>query len=85
MLLAADIGGTKAWLGLFELRHGRLSEVASRRYETADFPDLPALVRSFLEGVDAEPEAAGFGVAGPVVRGRARGTNLPWTVEVTAR
>lgn len=86
MILAGDVGATKIELGLFERRDGRLHPVATRRYESADFTDLPSVLRAFLAagGAGGRPERAAFGVAGPVVRGQARGTNLAWTVDASA-
>ncbi len=38
-------------------------------------------MRDFLANVDGTVERACFGVAGPVIRGRAKITNLPWTLD----
>ena len=81
MILAGDLGGTKADLGLFTLRAGRLHEQASRRFQTLDFPDLASLVRAFLEPHRETPERAVFGVPGPVLRGQSRATNLNWELD----
>jgi glucokinase len=34
MILAGDLGGTKANLGLFDIKAGKLVRVADRRYAT---------------------------------------------------
>ncbi|MCX7869849.1 MAG: glucokinase, partial [Terrimicrobiaceae bacterium] len=83
LLLAADVGGTKCRLALFEEEAGALSAVAEDRYPSADFPSLEAVAARFLEGRPI-PEAAAFGVPGAVHNGRARTTNLPWVVEAQA-
>lgn len=80
MLLAADVGGTKTLLGLFESSPRRPVPVCTRTFETARFASFDALLDRFLG--DAAPrspiEAAAAGVAGPVVGDRARLTNVPW-------
>jgi glucokinase len=84
MLLAGDIGGTKTRLALFdpagELRHP-LAEAtfASRRY-----PDLETLAAAFLDPLAIAVDRACFGVPGPVAGGRARATNLPWSIDAEA-
>jgi glucokinase len=45
----------------------------SGRFET-----LEDLVEEFLQEVELRPSRAAFGVAGPVVKGTAKITNLPW-------
>ncbi|HGG58052.1 MAG TPA: glucokinase, partial [Nannocystis exedens] len=80
LILAGDIGGTKTDLILAEIGHkGALQERRSARWISADFPDLLPLLRRFLG--DEQPQAAAFGIAGPVVDGRCRTTNLPWQID----
>ena len=83
MLLAGDVGGTKTLLGIFERDGVRPSPRTTRSYATAAFPSLPALLDAFLGdvGSPAPIEAAAFGVAGPIVGGRATMTNVPWTID----
>jgi len=81
-LLAGDIGGTKTLLSLHGA--GGLETLAQERYSSADWPDLAAMVNHFLEGLrpagHAHPAVACLAVAGPVQAGRARLTNLPWSL-----
>ena len=84
MLLAGDIGGTKTFMGLFARADRRPKAIDVRSYRTLNYPDLGALSSQFLSdaGVSAKDvEAASFGVAGPVRRGRAQLTNVPWLVD----
>lgn len=82
-LLAGDIGGTKTLLSLHAA--DGLETLAQERYSSADWPDLAAMIHHFLEGVrpagHAHPAVACLAVAGPVQGGRARLTNLPWSLE----
>ena len=81
-LLAGDIGGTKTLLSLHAAEG--LETLAQERFSSADWPDLESMVNRFLEGVSAaghtRPAVACLAVAGPVQAGRARLTNLPWSL-----
>ena len=83
MLLAGDIGGTKTGLAVFAPKAGPRAPLAEATFPSADYPSLEALVREFLSQVGLKVEQASFGVAGPVVGGRATITNLPWIIEET--
>jgi glucokinase len=80
LLLTGDVGGTKTHLALCVFESGRCRIGAQRVYPSAAFSALEDAVARFRaevpEAVGAQ--AAGFGVAGPVFRGRCRLTNLPW-------
>jgi len=82
-ILAGDIGGTKTDLTLTEIddEGRRRVERASARYPSADFPDLITMLRAFLGAEPGPVDAAAFGIAGPVVDGVCKTTNLPWIVD----
>ncbi len=83
MLLAGDVGGTKALLGLYARGLPAPRPHAVQRFPTLEFDGLPALVRAFLVGVGWQGplEAACFGVAGPVRGQVCQLTNVPWRVD----
>ncbi len=81
MILAGDLGGTKANLGLFDVKAGRLVRVADRRYVTQQHSGLEEITSDFLNGAGAKITAASFGIAGPVVNNRVQATNFPWVVD----
>lgn len=82
MLLAGDVGGTKTLLGLFERSDGRPISIEQREFATLDYPNLAAMIEQFMHGRSSRTlEAACFGVAGPVLGGRAELTNVPWVVD----
>ncbi|KAA3659319.1 MAG: glucokinase [Chloroflexi bacterium] len=83
MLLAGDIGGTKTVLALFEITQEGLSlePVAHKIFPSDQYDSLEVIIEAFLQGLDETIEAASFGVAGPVVNGRAQITNLPWVID----
>jgi glucokinase len=80
-VLGGDLGGTKVLLGLFSVDGTQCAATCSRSFPSADYGDLPSIVRAFLGPDCPGIDAAVIGVAGPVTGGRARLTNLPWTVD----
>ncbi len=76
MILAGDVGGTKSNLAFF---NEQLEVVAARTCHSSQFPNLEAMVEQFVAG--SKPELAAFGVAGPVLNGVCKTTNLPWVVD----
>jgi glucokinase len=81
MLLAGDIGGTKTAVGVFSLEKGSHTPLAESEVHSADYPSLEAIASEFLAKTGLHVERACFGVAGPVLAGRAKITNLPWIVD----
>ena len=81
MLIAGDIGGTKTLLALYDPKAGSRSPIAQAEFHSADYKTLDDVVRAFLAQTDKPAEAACFDVAGPVIDGRARLTNLPWVLD----
>lgn len=81
MLLAGDIGGTKTDLAIFSSDRGPRSPLAEGTFPSANYASLEALAGEFLDKVRLSITGASFGVAGPVVAGRAKVTNLPWQID----
>jgi glucokinase len=79
-ILAGDIGGTKTVLGLFMPADKRPRVEHVETYPSLDFPDLESIVKRFLGRYPVEVFSACLGIAGPVIDGRCRATNLPWEV-----
>lgn len=85
MILAGDIGGTKTNLALFdEAANGALSKVEVRTFHSNDYAGLEAVIEEFMRGREVPIRAAAFGVAGPVIDGVCRATQLPWIVSRTS-
>lgn len=80
-VLAGDIGGTKTDLRLYT-GPSRTELVVERRarFDSQAFSGLTPILGEFLLG--ERVDAAGFGVAGPVINGVCHTTNLPWVVTV---
>jgi glucokinase len=81
MILAGDIGGTSARLGLFELVDGLPVLRAVEKYSSRDHPGLEPILQVFRAAHPAPLAGACIGVAGPVVGTRVQTPNLPWVVE----
>ncbi len=81
LLLAGDIGGTKTALAIFSSEAGPRAPLVEAVFHSADYPSLEAVVRKFLAQAQLSVDRASFGVAGPVVAGRAVLTNLPWVLD----
>ncbi len=81
MILAGDIGGTKAQLALFPPGASPRQPSREERLPTRGSPSLESVLARFLADTGARPTAAVLGVAGPVADNRCIATNLPWHVD----
>jgi glucokinase len=79
-VLAGDVGGTKTNLGLFVAGKQRPVARVVESFSSAGSPGLETIVKSFLSKHRTDVSSACFGIAGPVVRGKCKTTNLPWEV-----
>ena len=80
-VLAGDIGGTKTALAIIEIGKSGQKILRHETYASGMYPGLEEIVEDFLASEHARPQAAGFGVAGPVSNGVARITKLPWRID----
>jgi len=81
MIIAGDVGGTKALLVLFDIKEGRLIELQRMKYASAKFENLDTIVVDFLKDVTTQPRIGVFGIPGPVYPGTIRLPNLPWVLD----
>jgi glucokinase len=81
MILAGDIGGTNARLAYFLPQNGHLKLVSERVFPSREHSELGEIVSQFLDDSGTRPDAACFGIAGPVRNGRVETSNLPWVIE----
>jgi glucokinase len=79
-ILAGDIGGTKTILAIFSSEQGAHEPIVETTFSSADYANLESIVQAFLADVGLRVSSAVFGVAGPVLNGAARITNLPWVM-----
>jgi glucokinase len=81
MILAGDIGGTHARLAFFDVTNGDFRLVSASVFPSREYAGLDEIVAKFVDSSSLHPDAACFGIAGPVRNGRVVTSNLPWTVE----
>jgi len=89
IVVAGDVGGTKSLLCAARLApaagaNGAPEILLERRYSSHAYPEFSALLEEFLGLLDEPARCAAIGVAGPVMDGRCRATNLPWTLDQAA-
>jgi glucokinase len=82
MILAGDVGGTKTVVALFEERDDGLQLVRDGTFPSREHRSLEEILAKFLQGSSGVSlRAACFGVAGAVIEGKCRTTNLPWELD----
>jgi glucokinase len=81
MLIAGGIGGTKTDLAIYSPESGPHTPLAQTEVHSADYSSLQAMVMEFLAQVKMSVDVASFDVAGPVINGHAKTTNLPWVLD----
>ncbi len=78
--MAGDIGGTKTRLGLFVAGKQRPVARATAKFSSRQSGSLEVIIDQMLARYPAKIKKACFGIAGPVINGVCRTTNLPWVV-----
>ena len=81
-ILAADIGGTKTNVALYQSGNNGLTISREQRYVSADHPSLTDLIHDFCG--NSLPDRIAAAVAGPVIDGKTKLTNLPWLLDSAA-
>ena len=80
-ILAGDIGGTKTNLAIFSRGTKSFEPLEEATFSSRDYPGLEPMIREFISSAGVTVDMASLGVAGPVLDGRARITNLPWILD----
>jgi len=81
VILAADVGGTKSYLAIFDPTDRSYEPLVERRYATTDFPGVPELLAFFVRDAGHQPTRVVLGVPGPVRHPPVRPVNLPWVID----
>lgn len=79
-LLAGDIGGTKTNMALYSYDGTTFTLLKEDKFRTKDYSDLGKMIADFLSG-NKTPDRMCFGVAGPVLNGKVKITNVPWGID----
>ncbi len=80
LVLAADIGATKTNLALFKWEDGKATVEKEGKFSSRDYPHIIRMADEFLKNLPL-PDHMCFGVAGPVLAGKAKMSNLGWEVD----
>lgn len=86
LLLAADVGGTNARLGLVarSRRAATMDVLAYQVYPCRDHASLDAIVRQFCDGLPIRPRRFALACAGYLHQGRVVNSHLHWPIEPAA-
>lgn len=79
-VLAGDVGGTKANMSLSRLGEGGLEIIKESRFASKDYSSFPDILTTFLAG-QPKPQRLCLSVAGPVIEGKVKFTNLDWYID----
>lgn len=79
LVAAADIGGTKTAIALYEVQGHGLNCLEERVYQSNQYNTFLDLLGEFIQAT-RPPDKLSIGIAGPVLHGKAEATNLPWVV-----
>lgn len=82
-VLAGDIGGTNTRLIIVEVTKSKRNIFAEKTYPSNQYISFEQVVTCFLTDFhfNAKIDAAYFSIAGPVISGESKITNLPWTIK----
>ncbi len=80
-ILAGDIGGTKTNLAIFADISDKRDPLYEATFASQEYPSLEMLTLDFLSRTKYNIAKASFCVAGPVVEGRSKITNLAWDID----
>jgi glucokinase len=81
MILAGEIGATRARLAAFETEGNRLTCVVEKTYPSQEHSGLAEILPQFTRSEGIPVHSACFGVAGPVRGGRSKISNLEWIID----
>lgn len=82
MILAGDIGGTKTILAFYEYENGILVCKKETQFISAKYTNFLDIIHEFLLSCnEIKIEALCLGIAGPIINGVCRTTNLPWLID----
>jgi glucokinase len=80
-ILVGDVGATKADLAVVGAERGPGNPLAAATFRSTGYGGIEPLLKEFLSQAKLPVEAVILGVAGPVVEGKSKITNLPWVMD----
>src|SRR5215471_12547188 len=81
MILAGEIGATRARMAAFQTEGNKLQCVVQKTYKSQEHGGLSEIISDFVRTEGVPVHSACFGVAGPVRAGRSKISNLEWTID----
>ncbi len=81
LVVGGDIGGTKPNLAVYEALNGLLTVKHKASYPSADYTSVLTMLDGFLAEAGVSPVSICLGVAGPVMHGKVKLTNLSYTID----
>jgi glucokinase len=81
MILAGEIGATRARMAAFQTEGNKLQCVVEKTYKSLEHGGLSEIISAFVRNEGVPVHSACFGVAGPVRAGRSKISNLEWTID----
>ena len=82
IVLAGDVGATKTNLALFKEEEGSVVLLHEAQYKSNDYKNIIELTDAFIQDLPL-PGSICFGVAGPVLNGHAKLSNINWEMDST--
>lgn len=80
LVLAGDIGATKTNLALYKVEGNNVISLQETQYKSHDFKNIIELTNTFIKN-NQFPDSICFGVAGPVLNGHAKLSNIMWEID----
>jgi glucokinase len=81
MILAGDVGGTKARLAIYATQDGSFTQQCLDTFASAEYSGLEEVMKVFLQQHQAKVTRVCIGVPSPVVEGKAKPVNLAWELD----
>lgn len=80
IVLAGDLGGTKINIALYQPGENDFTIIRQQSFHSKDYSSLTDVIKQF-SGNDEIPDTICFAVAGPVINGNVKLTNLSWRLD----
>jgi glucokinase len=81
IVLAGDIGATKSNLALFKVEGNHVTPLLEAKYKSNEYNNIIELTDAFTRDLLPLPDSICFGVAGPVLNGHAKLSNINWDID----
>ncbi|HRP33988.1 MAG TPA: glucokinase [Agriterribacter sp.] len=82
IVLCGDVGATKTNLALFSIDNDSYQLLKEEQLVSNAYDHIAGLTHDFMQGAP-QPNAVCFGVAGPVLKGHAKLSNLKWEIDIS--